>query len=375
MSSRPRKQPPPAAASHAPAAPESVPATPGRLERSFFAGIIGCGWANFIITMKRPHFLALLAGAAVWPRAARPQQLRPVIGFLGAATASEWADLVAAFNRGLAEAGFTDGKNCTVEYRWPDGQYDRMPNLAFDLVRHQVDVIFAAGGTRSIQSARTATRRIPIVFVTGADPVELGFVASLARPAGNLTGIMFPDYVHGARRMELIRQWLPAVQTVAVLFNPSNPITPRGLAEIRKAAPRVNLAFDIHYAANDRDIDSVFAMLAARQVPGLVVHADPFLLTARERIAGLAARHRIPTVYGMREFAEAGGIVSYGSDIGDIYRAAGVYTGRILKGEAPHDMPVQVVTAGELVVNRGRAKALGIDIPAAILKQASRVIE
>lgn len=325
--------------------------------------------------MKRRHFVGLLAAAAVRPQAARAQRLRPRVGFLGAANAKEWAELVAAFNQGLNDTGFTDGKNCAVEYRWPEGNYDRMPNLAFDLVRQQVDVIFAGGGTRSIQAARIATRQIPIVFVTGADPVELGFVTSLARPGGNLTGIMFLDYAHGARRLELIRQWLPATDTIAVLFNPSNPIMTRGLAAIREAAPKVKLAYDIHYASNDGEIDSVFATLAARHTPGIVIHADPYLLTARDKIVALAARHRIPTVYGMREFAAAGGIMSYGTNINDIYRAAGVYTGRILKGERPGTMPVQEVSAGELIVNRRSAKVLGIEIPDSILKQASQVIE
>jgi putative ABC transport system substrate-binding protein len=323
--------------------------------------------------MKRRQFIALLAGATAWPGAVQAQ--RPVIGFLGAATAKEWANLVAAFNRGLAETGFIDGKNCTVAYRWPDGNYDRMPELAFGLVQQRVDVIFAGGGTRSIQSARTATRRIPIVFVTGADPAELGLVSSLERPGGNLTGIMFLDYMHGARRLELMRELLPGVGTVAVMFNPSNPITIRGLAAIREAAPQIRLAYDIHYASNEREIDRVFDTLVKWRTPGLVIHADPFLLTARARIVRLAAQHRIPVIYGMREFAESGGIVSYGTNINDVYRAAGVYTGRILKGEAPDTMPVQVVKAGELIINLGRAKALGLDIPDSILKQASRVIE
>ena len=325
--------------------------------------------------MKRRGFITLLAGAAAWPIAARAQRPLPVVGFLGATNATDWAGLVAGFTRGLGEAGFVDGQNCAVDYRWAEGAYELMPRLALDLVRKGVDVIAATGGTRSIQSAKTATSRIPIVFVTGSDPIQLGLVSNLDRPSGNLTGVMFFDSVHGAKRVELIKELLPEARTIAALFNPNNPIATSGIAETLPTARNAGLQVDIMYASDEREIDAVFAAIAERRIPGLVVHADPFLLGARQKIVGLAARARIAAVYGMREFAESGGIVSYGTNIVDVFRLCGVYTGRILKGERIADLPVQQASQGELIVNLGRAKAQGIAIPAAMLARADKVIE
>jgi putative ABC transport system substrate-binding protein len=237
-----------------------------------------------------------------------------------------------------------------------------------------VDVIAATGGTRSIQSAKTATSRIPIVFVTGSDPVQLGLVSNIERPSGNLTGVMFFDSVHGAKRIELIKELAPDARVVAALFNPNNPIATTGVSETLTAARDAGLQADILYASDDREIDLAFAAIAERRIGGVVVHADPFLLGARQKIVNMVTRARIAAVYGMREFAEAGGLVSYGTNIVDVFRLCGVYTGRILKGERVANLPVQQARTGELVVNLGKARALGVTIPESVLAKADQVI-
>lgn len=324
--------------------------------------------------MQRRGFIALLAGAGVWPIAARAQRRLPVVGFLGATNATDWAGLVAGFTKGLGEAGYTDGQNCIVDYRWAEGVYELMPRLALDLVRRPVDVIAATGGTRSIQSAKTATSRIPIVFVTGSDPIQLGLVSNLDRPSGNLTGVMFFDSVHGAKRIEILKELMPDTRVIAGLFNPNNPIATAGIADSLQAAREAGVQLDVLHASDEREIELAFAAIAERRIPGVVVHADPFLLGARRKIVDLVTRAGIAAVYGMREFAEAGGIVSYGTNIVDVFRLCGRYTGRILKGERVADLPVQQAKMGELVVNLGRARAQGVTIPAAVLAKADQVI-
>jgi putative ABC transport system substrate-binding protein len=309
----------------------------------------------------------------LWPFAARAQ--RPVIGFLGSATAAEWAALVAAFNAGLNQNGYTDGHNIAIEYRWAQDQYDRMPTLALDLVARRVDLIAATGGTRSIQSAMTATRTIPIVFVSGGDPIQLGLVASLDRPAGNVTGVMFSDTAFAAKRLDIIKTLVPHARTVAALFNSNNPITQRGIADMSAAARAHGLLIHFLFASTPDELDRSFAGLAGLGATALVVHADPFLLNQRDAIVALAVRHRMPVIYGLREFAVAGGLMSYGASILNVFQQAGAHAARILSGVRPGDLPVLQSTSSELVVNLRSARALGIDIPASLRAAADQVIE
>jgi putative tryptophan/tyrosine transport system substrate-binding protein len=327
--------------------------------------------------MRRREFITLLGGAAAgWPLTARAQQpATPVVGFLGSATHVEWLDLVAAFNKGLNERGYVDGQNVAVEYRWAEGRYDRMPDLAADLVRRRVDVIAATGGTRSVQAAMAATKTIPIVFVTGGDPVQLGLVSSINRPGGNVTGIMLFISDLAAKRLELLRDLVPAANVVAALVNPNNPITPPDIRDMTEAASLLGLQIHFLTASTESDINAAFAALPARGVGGLVVHVDPFLLDQRDRIVSLAARQRLPTVYGLREFAASGGLVSYGASIASVFREVGLYTGRILSGTKPADLPVLQPSRFEFVLNLKTAKALGLDIPRSVRAFATEVIE
>jgi putative ABC transport system substrate-binding protein len=326
--------------------------------------------------MNRRDFIAS-GGAmvAAWPGLARAQGAKPVVGFIGAATAAEWSDLVAAFVMGLNDGGYEDGRNVAIEYRWAHDQYDRMPGLALDLVSRRTDVIVAGGGTRSIQAAMTATRAIPIVFISGGDPVQLGLVASLDRPAGNVTGVMFTDAAYGSKRIELLKELMPSARAVAALVNPNNPISSRGVADMLVTGQRLGLLVHVLNASSERDLETAFGGLPLLQAGGLVVHADPFLLSQRERIVALAARNRTPAIYGLREFATSGGLVSYGASITGIYRHAGTQTARILKGARPGELPVERPTVSELIVNRRTAKALGITLPASFIANADQVIE
>jgi putative ABC transport system substrate-binding protein len=326
--------------------------------------------------MKRRDFITFFGGATVgWPLARDAQAAVPTIGFIGANTAADRPRVLLGFNRGLGEAGYVDGQNCTIEYRWAQGHYDRMPQFALELVRMGVDVIAAAGGTRSIQSAKLATRQIPIVFVTTSDPVQLGLVSNLDRPADNLTGVTFLDFVHIPKRLELIRELLPNAGSVGALFNPNNAISPRDISELWMSAKKIGLQVEIIGASDELGIDAAFATVAARRISGLVILPDPFLLSWRAKIIGLASRERLPMVGNSREFAESGGTMSYGADVAEVWRHAGSYAGRILKGEKPADLRVLQANVAELVVNLGSAKALGITIPASILRQADGVIE
>jgi putative ABC transport system substrate-binding protein len=326
--------------------------------------------------MNRRNFIAFGgAWVAAGPLLAHAQRSNPVVGFIGSPTAEEWKDIVAAFKQGLSDGGYVEGRNLAIEYRWANDQYDRMPGLALDLVSRRVDVIVAGGGTRSIQAAMTATRAIPIVFISGGDPVQLGLVASLDRPSGNVTGIMFTDSAYGAKRIELLRELVPSARAVAALVNPNNPITQRGVADMVATAQGLGLLVHVIHASVQSDLETAFAGLHGLRAGGLIVHADPFLLSQRDGIVALAARHRMPTIYGLREFATTGGLISCGASITGVYRHAGAHTGRILAGAKPGDLPVGRPETFELIVNRRTAAALGLTLPPRLLAAADQVID
>ena len=319
---------------------------------------------------RRREFITLFGGAAMWALAARAQQpAMPVIGFLGSASPDAWAGRLLAFRQGLSEIGYVDGKNVAIEYRWADSQNDRLPAMAADLVRRQVAVIATPGSTPAALAAQAATTTIPIVFSIGGDPVQFGLVASLNRPGGNLTGGTFLSIEVGPKRLELLHELVPMATVVGLLVNPTNP----NLAEpttknLRAAAHTLGLQLHILNASTDRDFDTVFATLIQLQLGALVIGADPFFSSRLEQLA-------VSTVYQSREFTAAGGLMSYGASFTDTFRAAGVYTGRILKGDKPADLPVQQVVKVELIINLKTAKALGLTVPISLLGRADEVIE
>jgi putative ABC transport system substrate-binding protein len=330
--------------------------------------------------MRRREVITLLGGAAApfvsWPLTARAQQpAMPVVGLLGSASAAEWEHLVAAFRDGLKESGYVEGQNASIEYRWADGHYDRLPRLAEDLVRQNVAVIFAAGSPAPVLAAKAATATIPIVFANGADAVKLGLVASLNRPGGNVTGISFLAAGLGAKRLELIHELVPNVSVGAVLINPTNPNAESVARDAQDSARSLGLQFHVLNASTDQDIDTVFAGLVRQQIGVLLVTADPLFLGRRVEVAALAARYAVPVIYFAHEFIAAGGLMSYGTSIGAAYRQAGVYTGKILKGVKPADLPVMQPTKFDLVINLKTAKALGITVPPMLLARADEVIE
>jgi putative tryptophan/tyrosine transport system substrate-binding protein len=324
----------------------------------------------------RRKFLATLGGAAVaWPLAARAQQAAmPVIGFLGSSSAADRARLVTAFRQGVRETGYVEGQNVAIEYRWAQDQYDRLPDLAADLVRRQVAVI-AAHDSPSAIVAKAATTTIPIVFASGGDPVRVGLVASLNRPGGNVTGITFIVAELGAKQLGLLHELQPGAVRVAVLVDPNYPLTESFVSDIRAAASSIRKQIEVLEAPTGRDIDAVFASLAQKPVDALLVGPGPLLHNRRVQIVTLATYHRVPVIYSWREGPEGGGLMSYGTSLSDAYRQAGVYTGRVLKGEKPADLPVIQSVKFEFVINLNTAKAFGLSFPPGLLAIADEVIE
>ena len=330
--------------------------------------------------MRRRDFVALLGGAAAaWPLGARAQQAAmPIVGFLNAASPDIFAHVVSAFRLGLNEMGFVEGRNVAIEYRWAENQYDRLPALAAELVRRRVSVITTGSATLAALAAKAATTTIPIVFLMGADPVELGFVTSLNRPGGNLTGVTTLNVEISPKRLEVLRELLPTTTIMGVLVNPmNNPATVETELRQAKAATHTLGLQMIHVlqASTERDLDSAFSTLIQRRAGGLVISADTFFSGKSVELAALASRHAMPTISPYREFVTAGGLMSYGGSVTELYRLVGIYTGRVLKGEQPADLPVQQVTKVELVINLKTAKSLGLEVPPTLLARADEVIE
>jgi putative ABC transport system substrate-binding protein len=325
--------------------------------------------------IRRRDFITLLGGAGAWPLAARAQQPKtPVIGYLNGSSPDLSAPSLAAFRQGLKEAGYVEGENVAIEFRWAEDHNDRMPMLAADLVRRQVNVI-ATGGSPAALAAKAATTTIPIVFQTGVDPVAMGLVANLNRPSGNLTGVTTLGSELGPKRLELLHDLVPTATNIALLVNPTNPDAETQSRGAQAAAGTLGLQLHVLRASAERDFDTVFATLLKLRPSALVIGADPFFISRREQIGALALRHAVPAIYQFREFAAAGGLMSYGSSLTDSVRLAGVYTGRILRGEKPADLPVQQSTKVELIINLKTAKALGLAVPLALLTRADEVIE
>jgi putative ABC transport system substrate-binding protein len=326
--------------------------------------------------MRRREFITLFGSAAASPLAARAQQrTMPVIGFLNSTSPEPWAHFLAAFHHGLEDTGFFDGRNVTIEYRWAKGHYDRLRELAADLVGSNVSVIAATGGSPSALAAKMATRTIPVVFTTGGDPVRLGLVESLNRPGGNVTGVMLLTTALSAKRLGLLRVLLPSAHSVAMLVNPSSALAQTQQDELRQATREVNLDLHILLATNEREIGAAFEAASQLGIQALLMGSDPFFSSSRDKIIELAARHRVPALYEEREFPVAGGLMSYGTSFTEGYRQAGQYAGRILKGEKPAELPVVQVTKFEFVINLRTAKALGVKISDNLLSLADEVIE
>lgn len=327
--------------------------------------------------MKRRIVLSSMAGVAFFsPTGMRAQQpMMPALGFLSSRAPGESAALVAALNKGLHEAGFVEGQNISIAFRWAEGRYDKLPALAAELVGLRVSVILAAGGAPSALAAKAATSVIPIVFSALTDAVRYGLVASLSRPGGNVTGMSVFNNSLAPKRLELLRELLPNNTVVALLANPNNPIAETDMSEVLAAAQTLGLQLHVLYAKTDSEIETAMAKVVSLQTGALIVTGDPFFDSQRERLVRIAARSAIPSIYAWREYVDAGGLISYGTSIADAYRQAGIYAGRILKGEKPADLPVLQPTKFETVVNMKTAKALGLTVPVAILARADEVIE
>ena len=327
-----------------------------------------------IAAIKRRKFITLLGGAAAWPLAARGQQpSMPVVGFLRSTSSADSRNLVAVFRQGLREAGFVEGQDYAIEYRWADNQLDRLPSLVADLLRRPVAVI--VGNTPSALAAKAATKTVPIVFATGGNPVREGLVASLNRPGGNVTGVSFISVELGAKRLGLLRELRPGAARIAVFVDPKFPTIERFISEVRDAASAMGQQIEVLYIGSDREIESAFTMLVQRGAGALLCGSGGLLYSRRDLIVALAARHRTPAIYDQRDYVAAGGLMSYAPSFTDAYRQAGIYAGRILKGEKPAGLPVMQPTKFELVINLTTAKALGLDVPPTLLATADEVIE
>jgi len=327
--------------------------------------------------VRRRDFIKVVAGsAAVWPLAARAQQpVMPVIGFVNSAPRQGQEPQVAAFLKGLADVGYVEGRNVAIEYRWAEGQNDRLAALAADLVRRQVAVIAATSAPAAL-AAKMATTTIPIVFETAADPVKLGLVTSLSRPGGNVTGVTRLNVAIAPKRLELLHELIPTARVIALLVDPNNvAIAETNISDAQATARSLGLELHVLNASTERDFDTVFAELIRLRADGLVIGASGLFLARQEQLAKLAARHAVPAVFATREFVAAGGLMSYGGSLADSYRQAGVYTGRILKGEKPGELPVQQGTKVELYINLKSAKALGLNVPNTLIGRADEVIE
>ena len=329
------------------------------------------------VTIGRRELLAALGGAvAAWPRAARAQQpALPVVGFIRTTSADDSLKLVEAFRRGLGEAGYVEGRNVLIEYRYAQGQIDRLPALAADLVTRRVAVLAATGGTVSARAAKAATSTIPVVFTTGDDPVKAGLVASLSRPGGNVTGVSVFTARLGAKRLALLHELIPAATTIAILLNPKNPDSEDEAKDVQEAARALGVEILVLYAGTENEIDAAVTKLVEQRTGALMLGADTFFTSQRARIATLSTYLRIPTADSVREFPEAGGFASYGASLAGVYRQAGVYVGRILKGDKPADLPVLLPTAFEFDINLQTAKVIGLTVPDKLLVAADEVIE
>ncbi|MFL4997265.1 MAG: ABC transporter substrate-binding protein [Microvirga sp.] len=325
--------------------------------------------------MRRRELILLGVAAAAWPGALRAQKAMPVIGMLGTGSAGTWAPWEPAFFEGLSETGYVEGQNVVIDHSWAQGHYDRLPALAAELVSRKVDVIVSTGGSPTALALKGATSTIPIVFRLGSDLVELGFVASLARPGGNLTGVSLLADELTPKRLELLSELVPQARVIALLVNPNLTNTKQNIADAEDFARAKGLQLAIVKATTAGEIEDAFASLPSLHAGALVVSADPFLSNQREQIVALASRHAVPAIYAWREFAAAGGLISYGSSLPAAFRLMGIYTGKILKGANPADMPVQQPTTFELVINLKTARTLGLEIPQPLLAEATELIE
>jgi putative tryptophan/tyrosine transport system substrate-binding protein len=327
--------------------------------------------------MKRREFITLLGGAAVaWPLAARAQQGKmPVIGILASVSPAPYAPFIAAITEGLRQTGYVEGRNVAIEYRWAEGQYDRLPQLAGELVESGVAVMILVGGGATTTAAKAATATIPIVVVMGDDPVKTGAVVALNRPGGNVTGVSLLSVAMEAKRLQLLRELAPNVSVIAIVLNPNNPQADEQLQELQDAGHALGVQVEPFKAGSPSEIDTAFLNLVERRAGALLMAADAFFNTRREQFIVLSARHALPAIFPYREFPAAGGLMSYGTSLADAYRQEGIYAGRILKGEKPAEMPVQQAVKIELVINLQTAKSLGLTIPLALLGRADEVIE